>query len=51
MQGTGSTDLSARKGIHTGMEGKTDLSLGRDGRDLARMGELEELQIEKHRWK
>ena len=44
MQGTGNTDLSARKGIHTGIEGKPDLSLGRDGGPhLVRLGEPEVL--------
>lgn len=44
MQGTGSTGLSARKGVHTGIEGKPDLSLGRvGGPHLVRLGELEVL--------
>lgn len=52
MQDMGSTDLSARKGIHTGLEGKPDLSLGRDGGPhLMRLGELEVLQLAKHGWK
>jgi len=52
MQGTKSTDLSARKGIHTGTEGKPDLSLGRDGGPhLARLRELEVLRLAKRRWK
>lgn len=52
MQGAGNKDLSARKGIHTGIEGKTDLSLGRDGGPcVVRLGELEVLQLAKYRWK
>lgn len=52
MQGTGNTDLRARKGVPTRIEGKPDLSLGRDGGPhLARLGELEVLRLAKHRWK
>lgn len=41
LQGTKSTDRSARKGIHTGIEGKPDLSVGRHGAPhLVRLGEL-----------